>query len=324
MIFVMVMFLKAGNIIYAGVDADKNSIKQSGIQIVVNETCVVEREHILLGDIAQIQASGFLKDGLAKIDVGKSPKPDKIKSFTKRKIISAIRTQQFLPENLSVFSPDQIYVKRAAQYVTKEDVRAFILQKVSQTFKNRDFQLASLSIRGIEPYPRGNLLLRLISNDMIDKNGRVSAFVEIVVNGRKVDKLSVSGRVKVYEDVLCANKNLGRGQRASATDVVSKKRNIFALGDDVIRHFDELDQKVVRFGVKKGDYLKSSLFEEVPLVKKGDIIRLLSKNENLLIVTSGISKEDGVADKLIRVENLSSGKLVRGIVKDKSTVEVVY
>ena len=66
------------------------------------------------------------------------------------------------------------------------------------------------------------------------------------------------------------------------------------------------------------------MLAESPLIKKGDIIRLIVKNDNLLIVTSGLSKENGFENQLIKVENLSSGKLVRGIVKEKSKVEVVY
>ena len=34
--------------------------------------------------------------------------------------------------------------------------------------------------------------------------------------------------------------------------------------------------------------------------------------------------EDGFENKLVKVENLNSGELVNGIIKDKSRVEVVY
>ena len=60
------------------------------------------------------------------------------------------------------------------------------------------------------------------------------------------------------------------------------------------------------------------------MVQKGDIVTLVARNENMLIVTSAISKEDGFKNELIKVENLNSGKLVRGIVKEKYKVEVVY
>jgi flagella basal body P-ring formation protein FlgA len=94
---------------------------------------------------------------------------------------------------------------------------------------------------------------------MVDKNGKLSLFVDIVIDGKKRDRVSVTGFVALH-----------------------------------------------------------------PLIQKGDIVSLIAQNDTLLIVTKGICQEDGFENDVIKVENLNSGKIVRGKIKEKSKVEVIY
>ena len=68
--------------------ADDDPALNSDIRITIKETNLVKQSKVFLGDISDIQANGFLKEALEKIVVSSSPKPDKIKSFNKKKIIS--------------------------------------------------------------------------------------------------------------------------------------------------------------------------------------------------------------------------------------------
>ncbi|MCP4718399.1 MAG: flagellar basal body P-ring formation protein FlgA, partial [Desulfobacteraceae bacterium] len=93
---------------------------------------------------------------------------------------------------------------------------------------------------------------------------------------------------------------------------------------NVVRNIQEISGKILKTSIQKDNYIKSSWLEEIPLIQKGDLVTLVARRNNLLIVASGISKEDGYADKLIRVENIGSGKIVRGMVREKTSVEVIY
>ena len=74
----------------------------------------------------------------------------------------------------------------------------------------------------------------------------------------------------------------------------------------------------------KGDVVDAHRLKALPLIEKGDVITLVAHQGNIRILTSGISMEDGYVDQPIEVENLRSGKLVRGLVRAKNTVEVMY
>lgn len=304
--------------------AQETSSPRPRIKIVVRETSQVNRADIFLGDIADIYASDFLKDALLKINLEPSPKPDKIKLLDNKKIISAIHGQQYLPEDVNVILPERVYVKRLSQHVLKEDIKKFMEQHLSGAFKDKEFELVSLRVRGLELYPQGEVEFVLSSDDIIGQKGRIAVFIDVNVSGKKYDRLSVTGQVAVFENVLCVNRSFSKGTQLGREDVYFKKMNIFDLSDDYIRQFDRLEKKVLKASVKKDEYLKASLIDQPPLIQKGDMVTLVSKNENLLIVTSGISKEDGFENELIRVENLNSGKLVQGIVKGKTKVEVRF
>ncbi|MCD4677894.1 MAG: flagellar basal body P-ring formation chaperone FlgA [Desulfobacula sp.] len=304
--------------------ADDDQVFQDNIKITIKETSLVKKSHVFLGDISDIHANGFLKEALEKIEVGSSPKSGKIKLFNRKKIVSIIKGQRYLPENIVISSPQQIYVKRLCQTISRQKVRQFVDTRLSQTFKNKEYHLKILNIRGLEPYPPGNIKLGFDSDQIINKNGKLSCYIDVVIDGIKEDRLSISGSIALYENVPYTKRALTKGAKISKEDICWEKKNIFDLRENIIKTFEEIDGKILKTGVRKGDYLKTSLLANPPLIKKGDIITLVAKNANLLIVTSGVSKEDGFENELIKVENLYSGRLVRGIVKEKSKVEVVY
>lgn len=306
-----------------GLHAADDPIPGRGIQILVKETSRVKGPDILLGDVAEIHATPMLKEALEKIVLGASPKPDEIRSVDRRKIVSAVNGQRYLPDDMTLVSPERIYVKRLSQTISKQDIRQFVDETLSRDFKDREYQVTAFSVRGLEPYPLGKIRLQTGSRDMVDKSGRMSFFLDVIIDGTKEDRISVSGTLAVYETVFHSAGSYAKGKILSRETIYREKENIFDLGDDFIKTFEEIDGKILKSSIRKGDYVKLSLLSDPPLVKKGDIIRLVSKNENLMIVTSGISKEDGFENGLIRVENLDSGKLVRGIVKGRSEVEVL-
>ena len=134
----------------------------------------------------------------------------------------------------------------------------------------------------------------------------------------------MSGRIDVFEKVLCAARQLKRNTILSEGDVDVRKINTAKKRGVFVKEFSLIKGKLSKMPLSKGDPLQLNKFENPPLIYKGDIVKIIAKKDQLLIVASGISKEDGYANQQVRVENLSSGKIIRGTVKGKSRVEVVY
>jgi hypothetical protein len=60
------------------------------------------------------------------------------------------------------------------------------------------------------------------------------------------------------------------------------------------------------------------------LVKCRDVVRLVTRVGDLDVVATGEAMEDGRAGQDIRLRNVDSGRMVRGRVADRSTVEVDF
>ncbi len=304
--------------------ADDGSMNPAGIEIAVRETSTVQSSRVFLQDIADIKVDGFLRETLGKIDFGLSPKPGKIRSIDKGKIISAIQRERYLPEDSIITCPDRVYVKRRSEQISSLDIRKYVEQRLSEGFGKREFHLITFNVRGLEPYPSGEISYFSGSEDMVDKNGKLSLFVDIVINGKKTDRVSVTGLVALYETVLLAKHAFEKGETLSKESVYTEKKNIFELGDGYIQSIDAIEGKQLASAVRQGECILTSLVVSPPLVQKGDIVSLVAQNDTLLIVTKGICREDGFENDVIKIENLNSGKIIRGKIKDKSKVEVIY
>lgn len=294
------------------------------VRIEIKETSRIDTEKISLGQVGQIHANDLLKESLEKLVLGNAPKPDKIKAFSKDRIISLIRSQSYLPESLIIICPDHVYVKRNSQTVSLLQIRNFVESEIKKQYPGKKSEIVSISVNGLDIYPQGKLSFRTDDRSPVDTRGKLSMFIEILINGNKIDRVNVRGKVEVYDSVLCAARDFKKGESISGDDVVLLMKNIFDLHGQFIDDFQSVDKMIVKKPVDKGTILKTDLFTKPVLVKKGDVVSLIAQNSHLRIITSGICKEDGYENALIRVENLSSGKLIRGVVKGKSRVEVVY
>ena len=292
--------------------------------IIVKKTSEINSETIFLGDVAEIKAPSFLKEEIGKIVIGSSPEPGEIKIILKDRLISKIYSNHLIDENVSVHVPDKLYIKRLTQKLETEYLKESFLKYVETFQENNKFDLRNFSVRGIEPYPQGELTILFDRNNRFDGKGRFSIRVDVLVENNNIDTLFVSGWVDVYERFVCARVPLLKNQKIEPQSLYYKNINTSKIRQYYATRIEDVEGKIPKNTISKDGLIKISLLEFPPLVRRGEAIQLIAKRNGLRIITAGISKEDGIVDDLIRVENLSSGKIVRGYVKGKSKVEVYY
>ena len=66
--------------------------------ITVSESSHVDGDEIFLRDIAQIEATPFLKEILEAVSLGRSPRPGKIKTISRNQFFSKIHPVKLCPE----------------------------------------------------------------------------------------------------------------------------------------------------------------------------------------------------------------------------------
>ncbi len=296
----------------------------SGAGIIVQSSANVDGEEIRLGDVASIGVKGLPRQMLSDIFLGRSPRPGKVKTITKRQLLSSLRFQEDLIDGLGIEIPERVFVKRSSQTVSENDIRSYLEDYMGRQFSGREVSMERLDIPDPVQYPVGKVALRAADPPRIAGDGRFSLGLEVFVDGHKEDRIRISGRIAVYDDVVVAVHSLDRDLSLSKDDGVRVRQNIFTLGGEGIVRLEELDGKRLTREVKKGDAILSEWLKPIPLVHKGDVVTLIAQKDSILIQTSGVSREDGFKNSLIEVENIRSGKVVRGLVRKPATVEVVY
>ncbi len=296
----------------------------ASVKVVVNEFSQVEGEQILLGQIARIEATPFVTEILETIDLGKSPKPGKIKTLTKAKIISQLRSSQGAPEEMQLVAPDKIYVKQAYQELPKEAVRNQVDHLLSDYFSGREHEVKRIQVQDTGFYPKGDLVMTVPSPIGVDKKGNFNFSLDVLVNRKREDVIRIRGQVAVYETIACAAENLEKGSPISEQDIILIRKDIFSLRGQFARDAQSFEGQQLKIDVRKNDPVLMDWLAPLPLIQKGAVVALVAEARNIRIVTSGIAREDGFKDRMVRVENLKSGKMVRGIVRQGPVVEVIY
>ena len=304
----------------------ENSHEQnaSGISIRLDTTSEVDTERISLGQIAEIQAPEFLAEEIGKMDMGYAPKPGEIMKFAKDRLLSKIYSNSLISRDAPVSGPDTIYVKRSSQTVSPETVKAAFMKYAASESRVEDFKLRNFTVRGFEAYPGGDLRIVFDQSRRFEPGGRFSTRAGVHVNGKEVDTLLLNGWIDVYEELVCAKAPVKRKTVIQPEDLEVKKVNTSGMHGSYADSVEKVAGRISRSRIDEGDFIRLDRLENPPLVKRGEVVKLIASKGNLKIVTSGICKEDGSSDASVRVENLRSGRIVRGIVKGRSRVEVVY
>ena len=301
------------------------ALSREKIQIQVKKNALVQDDVIYLGEIADIQAGGFLQQALEKIELGRSPRPGDLTQLDKQRIVTMIQSQPYLaPGQVTLTCPDQVFVKRASQTLERQRIQQTVDRMLAARFPDRQYTVSGLKIRGLKTYPSGEIKLVPDAGNLVNRSGRLSVYLDVWINNEKQGRLAVSGTLQVLSPVVCAKKNLRRGEKVSGSDLMVVKKNLFDLDRDVVTRPEEIDGMLLRSDISKGRVVTMRMLEKAPVIRKGDIVSLVAIKGSLVIVTSGISKEDGFLNAAISVENITSGQQVKARVKSRSQVEVIY
>lgn len=298
----------------------------SDILIEVRETARVNGRKYTLGEIAEIDAPDMIAHQLAAISMGFAPPPGKVKSVSGRRIQSKVEAHRIFSSEMTLWVPDQIYVERAGQSLDETMLRelyeAYVesgVEKLGLEYSIRDF-----SIRGLDLYPEGTLSLSDPSFNGKDLKGRVTLYLDVTVNDQEEGRISLTGWVDLFDEVVCLTRPLSRGSSLAMKDLEVERTNVTNERGATLRSIDRAVGKVLKRSVRRRTPLTMEMIETAPLLQKGDMVKVVASRGSLKIVTVGIAREDGKERETIQVENAASGKVINAVVTGRSEVQVVY
>jgi len=128
--------------------------------------------------------------------------------------------------------------------------------------------------------------------------------------------------VEVEAPVLVLKRALARLASVTAADVELQTRRLPGIAAGFIGELDQLEGRHLKRNLAAGSALTADALVADVLVRRGQQVTLLAASGPFEIRAQGQALSEGAANERIRVQNLTSRKIVEGVVENASTVRV--
>ncbi len=135
--------------------------------------------------------------------------------------------------------------------------------------------------------------------------------VKVTCNGAQPWSIFVPVVVKAYRPVVVARSPIERGALISEADIELVERELNALGRNFFDDPAEVIGKTARRTIPAGGTFGPGAVEAAKLIQRGDNVRISAGSGGMVVSMQGKALSDGRAGELIRVENLSSKRIIQ-------------
>lgn len=135
-------------------------------------------------------------------------------------------------------------------------------------------------------------------------------------------RINVPVTIRSEIDVLVLKAPASRDRSLTAADVTSRRIEVEGLAHLYIRTLDELAGRHLARSAPAGAPLLANWFAADKIIRRGQAVTLIATASGIRVRAPGRALGDGAQDERVRVQNLSSLKVVEGVVENASSVRV--
>lgn len=205
-----------------------------------------------------------------------------------------------------------------SQASIRESARQFIKSRHPWQNLESRIDVAQLDARSRLPQCRQPLRAFLPSGSRVGHRTTVG----IQCPDSKGWKVYLPVTVNAVATVLVATHPLAPHTELSQADVQPVKRDIASLGYGYLNSLGRSGGYRTKVSVAQGAVITPMMVEAAMMIRRGQKVTLLSSTGPVAVSMAGIADKDAVLGSRITVRNLSSGRIVEGIVRSAQTVEI--
>ncbi len=153
--------------------------------------------------------------------------------------------------------------------------------------------------------------------------GHVALAVEVAVDGATVRRVLVAAFVRTYAEVLLAGRALDARAAVGANDVRSARVETTEWSRRPVAGVASLAGRRTRRIIAEGSILFEELFEDLPLVARGERVTLRAASKGVSISTGAEALQDGRLGSVITVRASCTRSRLRARVIDAGVVEAL-
>jgi flagella basal body P-ring formation protein FlgA len=128
--------------------------------------------------------------------------------------------------------------------------------------------------------------------------------------------------IETQGPVLVLRRPAGRGERLSANDVELQTRLVQGTGDSYLTDVAELSGRTLKRPLGAGAALTMDVMAADLIVKRGQQVTLLASVGGLEVRATGVAMNDAPAGGRAKVQNISSQRIVEGVVETADVIRI--
>ncbi|GAB6888289.1 hypothetical protein JCM13304A_17880 [Desulfothermus okinawensis JCM 13304] len=263
------------------------------------------------------QLSDDIKD-LPLLDISDYPKKFTLQKEFLKKIIS-----ENLPKNLvsRCDLPDKIHIYKGSLLVTKDKIFSLLVDFVKKNASqlNGELRLRDVVIPEYLILGSGEKIYIQTGQDPIKPGSNNITFV-IYRDKRILRKKTGRFFLDVYRAVPCARRPLNIGEVLTFDKITFVKKNIAYISKNIWDGKSGPYRIKVPIGAMQP--ITMERLEPLPVVSRGQKVKLVYEGSSILLKTIGKCLEDGNIGDFIKVMNIQSHRIVYAKVINRDTVKV--
>ena len=296
----------------------------TALQITFKQNAQVARPTTTLGDIAAFDEQSELSLALATQKISQSPPPGESVILKSGSIKHSLISTLDLPGSIVWNGSPTVTLKRNGIQIGTTRIQNIIAEFLALNSAN----LPDAEIRFIPsalplPFilPAGKLSYEVIpSNPGIIESSRFSIIFR--VNNKVAKNMSVKGRIEALAPVVVVARKLKKGAILSPDNLtlaVKDLREVRNPGFDITKFTGKRLTRHLRAGTP----ITPTMISSPPVIKKGQRVKILISSGTMQLSATGIARNNGQRNQMIRVQNINSNKIIHCRVKAPGLVEVL-
>lgn len=294
-----------------------------GLIVEFQETAIVRGVSVKLGDIATFDTRTELSRALASQVVAQSPPPGETTIVSANAVIQTLAPDLAPGTDIIWQGQANIKVTRASIRITPDRINQIIddyLREHSQALPEAEIRFIPNNLPLPFLVPQGELSWDVVpANPNIIGSKRFSIIFR--VDGRVRKNMSLKGKLEILAPVAVATTTLKKGTRIQSSHLSMAVQDISNLRSPCLDG-SQVIGKVLKRSLKAGSPLTLDNVVFPPLIRKGQLVRIVVNHNGMQLTATGLAKGDGKLHDTIRVQNISSKKTVYCRVAAPGIVEV--
>jgi flagella basal body P-ring formation protein FlgA len=294
------------------------------LEITFQPTSSVDASVIKLGDVARFDEQTEMTRALATLEVGQAFAPGEKTTLSSLGIKDSLTAIHSLSGDIIWSGSPTVIVDRRGISVGPETIQNIIAEYITKNKKH----LPEAEIRFVPsslplPFvlPTGDLSHEVIpSHPDILGSSRFSIIFRI--DGNVVKNMSVRGKIEALAHVVISTGALRRGQILRPQHLATAMMDISSINNPGMAVEDFIGKKLTR-SLRAGSPVLLSLVEALPVVQRGERVKIVINSGALHVTATGLAHSDGIMHQMIRVQNINSNKIIYCRVAAPGLVEVM-